>query len=99
MPNQLDRMHKHFGRNPARKCRDCCNFVRGRYPDRILQKCERYGLSHSETSDWAQRWDSCGRFNVPLEENERPLKDWAVREKPDDSPLDGQIGLFESEGV
>jgi hypothetical protein len=100
MKLQLARMHKHFGSDIAHKCGDCCNFVRGRYHDRILQKCERYGLSHSEATDWAQRWEACGMFDKPLGDNERPVIEYIRGRCAADSPpvLDGQIG-FEDDCV
>jgi len=76
---QLERMHRLFGRDHAQKCGTCCNLVSGRYHDRILQKCERYGLSHSEASDWAKSWVACGMHNVPLPEGERPVMEYADR--------------------
>lgn len=96
MKNQLETMHRLYGKDHAHKCGQCSNFVRGRYHDRMLQKCERFGLSHSETSDWAQRWPACGMFNVPMPDDDKPVKDWAKRAQHRivaDEPADGQIRM------
>lgn len=31
----------------------------------MLQKCEVYGVTHSEATDWAQKWPACGLKNKP----------------------------------
>jgi hypothetical protein len=95
MKLQLERMHSAFGRNPVRKCRDCSNLIQGGYCGRNYCKCERYGLSHSESSDWAMRWEACGAFNSPLPDGRRTVLDMskhAVRKQPDE-PLEGQMTL------
>ena len=56
-------MHRLFGVCEGHACRECSNLVKGRYHDRILTKCKVYGLTHSEASDWAGRWQACGMFN------------------------------------
>ena len=94
MSRQLDIMHKLHGRNAGRKCGDCSNLVSGRYHNKILRKCERYGLTHSEASDWALSWVSCGQFGVPLPDNERPVIEWYRDSKREQGPLDGQIGMI-----
>ena len=44
-------MHRLFGVCEGHACRECSNLVNGRYHDRILTKCNVYGLTHSEASD------------------------------------------------
>jgi hypothetical protein len=96
MKKQLERMHMVYGKSHVLKCGTCCNFVRDRYHDRMLQKCERYGLTHSEASDWAQSWEACGMHNVPLPENERPMIERCkgTREATYIENIPGQVGLF-----
>ena len=95
MTRQLSLMHKHFGRDHVNKCGACRNFASGQYHGRKLQKCERYGISHSAATDWAQRWQGCGKFNIPLGEYERPLKEWIGLRVNDNSPIDGQMEMLE----
>lgn len=88
-------MHRLFGENREHRCGECCNFVRGRYHDRILQKCSAYGMTHSEASDWAQKWTGCGLFNreytgvpvIKMDLGER------CEDKAPEAPLDGQMEL------
>lgn len=88
-------MHRLFGVCEGHACRECGNLVRGRYHDRILTKCKVYGLTHSEASDWAGRWQACGMFNREL--NKQPVIREVVPERKqkeaDNTPLEGQISL------
>lgn len=59
---KIDLMHQMFGTADG-KCGECDHLIEGRYHDRMLRKCEVYGLTHSEASDWAKRWKACGLFN------------------------------------
>lgn len=89
---KLDLMHKTFGRDDVHKCGDCNHFVQGKYHDKTLRKCECYGLTHSEASDWAKSWTACGLFGK--EYGRAPMIRFVAKRK-DDAPaaISGQIGL------
>lgn len=88
-------MHRIFGLSDGHVCRECSNLVKGRYHNRVLTKCRVYGLTHSEASDWAGRWQACGAFNRTL--NRQPVIWEGVPERKqkesDNAPLEGQIGF------
>ena len=88
-------MHRLFGVCEGHACRECSNLVKGRYHDRTLCKCRVYGLTHSEASDWAGRWQACGMFNRVW--NKQPVIREVVPERKqkeaDNTPLEGQISL------
>lgn len=67
--------------------------------DMMLRKCQVYGLTHSEASDWAGKWTACGMFN--REYNGRPIiemrRGGGRRPSPPPEPLPGQITLFQEE--
>lgn len=88
-------MHRIFGLSDGHVCRECSNLVKGRYHNRVLTKCRVYGLTHSEASDWAGRWQACGAFNRTL--NRQPVIREVVTERKqkesDNAPLEGQIGF------
>lgn len=90
---KIDLMHRIFGVSDGHACRECSNLVKGRYHDRILTKCNVYGLTHSEASDWAGRWQACGAFNQAI--NMGPIIRDVVpdrrQKETDSSPLDGQM--------
>lgn len=60
---KIDAMHAYFGVVPDKKCKDCSNFIHGRYRTRTLSKCVVYGATHSEASDWRMKYTACGCFN------------------------------------
>lgn len=91
---KIELMHELFGRIEGHSCGECTNLVCGRYHDRILRKCEVYGLTHSEASDWAKRWEACGLFN--REYNGAPVIEIAKRRSYHQSDTEvaaGQIGM------
>lgn len=90
-------MHQLFGTAPGR-CGECDHLVEGRYHDRMLRKCEVYGLTHSEASDWAKRWAACGQKNKETA-HQNVIRLVRNEAKEPSGPLDGQIGLeVESDG-
>jgi hypothetical protein len=44
-------------------CRDCVHLVHVGH--RGYLKCELYGISQSEASDWRAKWPACGAFTAP----------------------------------
>lgn len=88
-------MYKLFGKCYGHTCRECSNLVKGRYHDRILTKCEVYGLTHSEASDWAGRWQACGMFNREWDKQPviRKVVTERERQETDNTQLEGQIGM------
>ncbi|MDR1703478.1 MAG: hypothetical protein LBS19_02165 [Clostridiales bacterium] len=93
-PRKIDLMHKLYGIS-AQICGDCCNYVSELYHDKKLRKCERYGLTHSEASDWKKSAAACGMFNVPMKDNEAPVIRTVRGERIKDGPMEGQMTLCE----
>lgn len=56
-------MHKQFGKCDGHTCRDCGNLIHVRDYDKALTKCRVYGVTSSDSTDWAQRWLACGMYN------------------------------------
>lgn len=61
---KIELMHHYFGRGEG-QCRDCSHLQEGMYHDRVLRKCDVYGMTHSEASDWALKYPACGQKNKP----------------------------------
>ena len=93
--SKLDWMHKQFGILPEHNCFECEHLRVGRYHDTILKKCEVYGDTRSEASDWAYKWVACQMLNKPY--NGIPQIELAKRQNRDtvssSEPIDGQIEL------
>lgn len=91
---KIDAMHARFGTAEG-QCKDCPHLISGRYHDKILHKCEAYGLTHSEATDWRLKWHACGLKNLPLPD-ERPVFD-LIRGQREYVPeqIEGQICIEE----
>lgn len=64
MLRKIDLMHKLFGTIPDRKCKECdhlCSFE----ANRKWFKCENYGKTSSEATDWRLKWSACGLIEIP----------------------------------
>ena len=93
---KIEAMHILYGKAEG-CCRDCPHLVSGRYHDRILTKCEAYGLTHSEATDWRKKWECCGLQNRDLPD-ELPVIERLKRERNAFSvpvQIEGQIGIDE----
>lgn len=92
---KIDLMHRVFGKlGPGYYCRDCdhlCSYQ----ANRKWYKCEVYGLTHSEASDWSGRYDACGMFNKEYDGNDiiRLVRGYPA--PPEE--IQGQETLFEGE--
>ena len=91
---KIDAMHALYGTADG-TCKDCPHLISGRYHDRILHKCEAYGCTHSEATDWRLKYVACGLKNLPLPD-ERPVID-RVRGQREyvSEQIEGQITLEE----
>lgn len=88
----IDIMHSMFGKTPEHKCGECSNLYTHRY-SRAYHKCEVWGHSSSESSDWRKKWTACGMFCK--EYTGTPIKDYAKRSprSKDDVQCEGQMEL------
>ena len=95
MKRKLELMHALFGVGEG-SCGECSHFVSGRYRSRTLRKCKVYGLTHSEASDWAKKWQACGLKDKYT--NQRNIIRLVRRDKTDiPEELDGQIEMVVTE--
>lgn len=95
-----DLMYKLYGMDGGHLCKECCNFLFIQPTQRRHSKCEVYGVSCCESTDWNGKKTACGRFNIPLAEGE-----WTVVEerkhrsrKQPELQCEGQISIFEENG-
>ena len=91
-------MHQRFGTCGVLQCRGCCHLISGGWHDRRYYKCEIYGMSHSEASDWRRSWAACGMYNVPQDmERWVPLMKQINHGPKTEPPLEGQMRVEEFE--
>ena len=88
-------MHKRFGTCGVLRCKDCDHLISGKYHGKSYHKCELYGLSHSEATDWRLSYPACAMYNMPVNlDLWTPLLEQLKHESKNiEKPLDGQIRL------
>lgn len=92
---KIELMHNLYGQIEDKKCSECCHLQSGRYHNTILHKCELYGLTHSEASDWRLKYTACGMFD-----KETDVRNVMQKVVPDrrqimqTRPISGQQTLF-----
>ena len=91
---KIDRMHEMFGSVPEKHCKDCDHLIRHRY-NRVFYKCECYGETSSEASDWRLKWTACGLFNK--EYNSTPIIKLSFRPPKEVIQCEGQVSLFDGD--
>lgn len=64
MSRQLLKMHGRLGRaKNGEQCGGCVHLVTEESPSRRrFFKCQRYGRSRSQATDWRKKWPACGGF-------------------------------------
>ena len=92
---KIDLMYQLFGKTEG-LCRDCSHYQRYHYRDKPYRKCEVYGITNSEASDWVGRYQACGLFNREYSRNDvirfvSPER----RNEVIQEPLEGQVSIFE----
>ena len=60
----ISTMHRLFGKTEGQRCKDCDHLIRYK-ANRTYYKCQWYGESSSEATDWRLKYDACGLFNKP----------------------------------
>lgn len=100
MLRKIDLMHKLFGELSGRHCKDC-KHLKSHLMNRKYYKCECYGDTPSEATDWRLKWVACGLIDVavykgcPVVKMVRSLN-WKPKEVKE---IDGQMSLFENEVI
>ena len=92
---KIEAMHEAYGTSPN-LCKDCTHFVTYiTRSGRNIFKCEAYGESCAESTDWRKSFMACGLFGKPLPEQFSPmierLKHAARKEL--EGPVEGQIEM------
>lgn len=93
---KIDLMHKLFGRIPDRKCKDCQHLIYYSASHKWY-KCECYGDSSSEATDWRLKWDACGLIDVAdFKKNHVPIVRTLrlYQPKKEEQQIEGQLKFF-----
>lgn len=93
MKRKKDLMYELFGKSEG-LCKDCQHYIGYRYHDYNRRKCEVYGDTRSEASDWAGKWQACGLYpDKPY--NGRNVIELVQKSKQVSKlEIDGQMNMF-----
>ena len=93
---KIDLMYRLFGKCDGHICGECSNLLEQKCYKKTYRKCNVYGVTDSEASDWAKRWIACGLFNKPWKDKPimrlvRPTR--KDNEEMQNTPLNGQFSM------
>ena len=91
---KIDLMHREFGFSPGHKCQYCDNLI-VQQANRRYYKCEVYGATDSEASDWRLSYEACGLYNKVY--NGNPIIRMVRPNSLPEEPIEGQIDIFGEE--
>ena len=92
MLRKIDRMHEQFGVIPSKTCKDCMHLKGGANE---YKKCEIYGNTRAESTDWTMRWTACGMFNREWDGDIPIVRLNKGGVKKEETQIDGQMSLFD----
>lgn len=88
---KIELMHSLFGMG-TNICKNCLHFQRYQYHAKSYGKCDVYGDTRSEATDWSGKYVSCGMFDK--EYTGKEVVSVVRADRPQDEPIPGQISLF-----
>ena len=89
---KIERMYHYFGHCEG-LCKDCTNLKGG---VNEYRKCQIYGVSASEATDWVMKWGACGMKNKDST-GITPIVKLGNRKRAEEQ-CEGQISLFTEGG-
>lgn len=70
---KLPAMHFAYGiADGFHRCRECCNLIKTEDRGRVTYRCQAYGVSKSQATEWGLNFKACGWLNRPMD-GVRPL--------------------------
>lgn len=88
---KIELMHSLFGMG-TNICKNCLHFQRYQYRAKSYSKCDVYGDTRSEATDWTGKYVSCGMFGKEYTGKEVVRVVQPTRTQEDQMP--GQMSLF-----
>lgn len=87
-------MYKLFGfcKETGKHCKDCEHLLK-HVANRTYYKCECYGDTSSEASDWRVGSPACGLFNKPY--NGNPVIRMVTTAPDPEEQIEGQMTIFD----
>lgn len=91
---KIGRMQAEFGKISDKKCKECSHFKIYDVHGKRIFKCEVYGTTNSEASDWRASYEACGMFNDDKWTGIEMMKKLSERPKAVEQ-IEGQLSLFD----
>ena len=90
---KIHAMHRRFGTCGAQRCKTCKHCLCIDHHNRRYYKCELYGVSYSEATDWRLSYQACGMYNMPQDMDRWVPMIEQIRHAPkgQEQPIEGQI--------
>ena len=89
---KIELMHEMFGKNEKYCCAECDHFRKINYHDKTYRKCEVYGLTRSEATDWKASNVACGLAPDKTYMG-RNVVEMVTPHKDSDEHINGQISI------
>lgn len=77
MSKPIEIMHYYFATSKDNHCETCCNLIEMNIGKKTVRKCRAYGITCSNKSDWAKKWQACGLYEKEV--NHQVISDTAKR--------------------
>jgi len=91
---RIHAMHRRHGIEWQQTCKNCCHLISGEWRGKRYHKCDLYGMSHSEATDWRLSWMACGMFNVPVDTDRmNPVYKTLSNRREPEPQLEGQMDI------
>lgn len=87
-------MYQKFGQNETYSCAECDYFRKIFYQGKTYQKCEVYGMTHSEATDWKASNVACGLAPGKSYAG-RNIVEMVTPNKDMDEAISGQMSIFD----
>ena len=89
---KIDLMYEMFGENDTYYCSECIHFRRIYYRNKTYRKCEVYGLTHSEATDWKASNLACGLAPDKTYMG-KDIVEMITRNRETNEPIIGQMSI------
>lgn len=93
--NKIDLMYEKFGKaDNETVCAECQHFLRITHHGKVYRKCEVYGNTPSDATDWKAGYVACGLFGKRYQ-MDRPMVEFSHFE---DEQIPGQMSIVDFYG-
>ena len=89
---KIELMYEMFGKNEKYCCAECDHYRKINYHDKTYRKCEVYGITRSEATDWKASNVACGLAPDKTYIGKNVVK-MVTSHRNADEPISGQMSI------